>query len=78
MQRQFIRCQFRPGEGRAYTYHNDGERVEVGDKVHVDSRHGRATVHVCDVDVEEPREFETKPILGKHVEERHEEKHDAR
>lgn len=63
--RQFVRAQFKPGEGRAYTYHNEGERVEVGHKVRVESRHGHATVHVCEVDCEAPRDFETRPILGR-------------
>ena len=66
MPRRFIRAQFKPGEGRAYTYHcdDDGLLLVTGDRVEVESRHGTATVHVCELDVEEPTDFPTKPVLG--------------
>jgi hypothetical protein len=62
--RQLVACTFKPNEGRSYTYHNDGETLAIGDKVEVESRHGIAIVHVCEIDVEKP-DFDTKPILGR-------------
>lgn len=65
--RQFIRCRFREGDTRTYTYHNDGEPVAVGDFVKVpDNRaDGWKRVEVVDIDAQEPTGFATKGILGK-------------
>jgi hypothetical protein len=64
MPRQFVACQFKPGEGRAYTYHNDGEPVAPGDRVIIENRSGgQQTVHVASIWDDEPP-FATKPILG--------------
>lgn len=61
--RQFVACQFKPGQGREYTFHNDGPPVAVGDHVRAESRHGECIVHVSVIDLEPPS-YETKPILG--------------
>ena len=68
--RQFILCKFRESDTRAYTYHNDAEPVAPGDVVRVADRSGDGwkKVFVAGVTDEVPR-FETKPILGLHVEE---------
>lgn len=63
MPRQYLACQFRPGDVRSYTYHNDGDPVMIGDFVTVETRRGTAEVEVID-EVGMPL-FETKPILGK-------------
>ncbi len=67
--RQYIRCTFREGDARAYTYHNDGEPVQVGDVVRVLDRSGDGWKKVFVIDAEKPTAFETKAILGKHVDE---------
>jgi hypothetical protein len=64
MPRQFIACQFKPGQGRAYTYHNDGEPVAIGDRVLIEKRDGgEQAIVVAEIWDREP-EFATKPILG--------------
>jgi hypothetical protein len=64
MPRQFIACQFKPGQGRAYTYHNDGEPVAIGDRVRIEKRDGgEQVVTVSEIWDREPG-FATKPILG--------------
>lgn len=64
--RQFLVCKFRPGDKRGYTYHHDGEPIEVGAEVKVPDRSGdgwmRATVH--EISWEAP-EYATKSILGR-------------
>lgn len=62
--RQFLTATFGSG-GMAYTYHNDGPPVAVGDRVHVNGRGGKGTrtVTVQAVDVPQPV-FDTKPIIG--------------
>ena len=63
MERQFIACRFRPTDSRTYTYHNDGDPVEVGDDVEVETKQGVKTVSVAEI-VDEPS-FPTKAILRK-------------
>lgn len=64
MPRQYVAAQFR-GKGMAYTYHNDGEPVRVGDEIKVPAGRGegwsRATV--VDLPFDAPK-FPTKEILG--------------
>ena len=60
-QRQYVQVKFRDGDRRAYTYHNDGDPVKPGDKVVVETKHGKQTVTVDSVTDEAPR-FATKPI----------------
>lgn len=68
--RQFVACKFRVSDTRTFTYHNDGEPVADGDQVRVpDPRtDGWKKVFVVSTSDEKPP-FETKPILGLHVEE---------
>lgn len=63
--RQYIAVKYRPGDQRTYTYHNDGDRCEVGEIVKVEGRQGWQRVEVVAVDIERPTLFETKPIGGK-------------
>ena len=66
MPRQFVEVKFKPWQSRSYTYHNDGEPVNVGSQVRVDSRDGWVALEVLSVtDVVPP--YETKPILGLHA-----------
>jgi len=67
---QYVVCKFRPTDARSYTYHNDGEPVDVGDQVKVaDARsEGWKRVEVVAIVGEKPP-FPTKPILGKVEEE---------
>lgn len=60
MARQFVACTFQPGEGRSYTFHNDGEPLNVGDRVRTESG---AAVHVASIIDDEP-DFPTKGIVG--------------
>jgi ABC-type Fe3+/spermidine/putrescine transport system ATPase subunit len=65
MMRQFIAVRFKAGIGRAYTYHNDGEPVAVGDRVLIEKRGGgEQSATVAEIHEDEPP-FETKPIIGK-------------
>lgn len=66
MPRQFVTCVFRPGDRRAYTYHNDGQPVDIGDKVLVEGprNEGKVAVTVSGL-VDQPPPFATKGILGK-------------
>lgn len=62
--RQYVACRFRPNDERAYTYHNDGEPVRVGDWVKVPDRDGGwKRVEVVHVHYTAPL-FPTKAILG--------------
>lgn len=64
--RQYVRVSFGAG-GKLYTYHNDGDPVEPGDKVRVESRDGCTVVEVVEVgDVAPP--FATKSIGERVVE----------
>lgn len=65
MSRQYVTVRFRPGQGRTYTYHNDGEPVAAGDEVDIDGTHGRQTLRVITTSLVKPS-FTTKPIIGKH------------
>lgn len=60
---QYIAVRFRPQDGRSYTYHNDGEPVEVGDRVSVSTSRGEATVEVIEIIAEAPP-FITKSIIN--------------
>lgn len=62
--RQFVVIRFYP-EGMAYTYHNDGPPVCVGDRVNIAGRKSEKpkAVTVEAVTHEAPK-FATKPILG--------------
>jgi hypothetical protein len=62
MPRQYVQCTFATG-GRAYTYHWDGEPVDVGDQVEAMGRDGKVTLAVVGVSEDAPP-FATKPILG--------------
>lgn len=64
MTRQFVSVKFNASAKKTYCFHNDGERVERGDMVKVQSRDGGwQAVEVVDVDFAEPT-FDTKPIIG--------------
>lgn len=63
MPRQFVAVQF-GGKGRSYTYHHDGEPLELGEKVRVETRHSEQIAEITGLSDEAPP-FETKPILGK-------------
>ncbi|HEV2079423.1 MAG TPA: hypothetical protein VGR19_05950 [Allosphingosinicella sp.] len=62
--RQFVSVRFHPADRRTYTYHNDGEPVQEGDRVVVSTAKGPAVVEVMGVFADDPP-FETKPIVGK-------------
>lgn len=65
---QYVAVEFNKG-GRTYTYHNDGEPVQVGDKVKVEVRNeGWKTVTVTEILPAKPK-FETRAVVGKVVEE---------
>jgi hypothetical protein len=68
MPRQYVACRFRPEDQRTYTYHNDGEPVDVGDVVKVADWKlgGWKRVDVVSIADAAPT-FPTKPILGKLV-----------
>lgn len=70
MSRQYVEAKFRLNDKRAYTYHNDGDPLAVGDKVEVDSPRdeGKMTIHVVGISSRPPK-FPTKPILRKVLEE---------
>lgn len=65
MATQFVKCVFKPGDSRAYTYANEGEPVSPGDWVKVpDNRSdGWKRVQVVEVTDEVPP-FACKAILG--------------
>lgn len=63
--RQFLKVQFRPGDRRLYTYHNDGEPLGAGAQVKVPDRSGDGWTRVTVVEAfSEAPTFATKPILG--------------
>lgn len=64
MARQYVSVRFRPWDKRTYTYHWDGEPVNVGEEVKVGTRDGLATVSVEAVTEVAPP-YETKPLAGK-------------
>lgn len=67
--RQYLSVKFRPEDKRSYTYHNDGPPVAEGDMVHLSARgDGWTKGHVIAVNQHRPS-FETKGIIGKHIEE---------
>lgn len=65
-ERQFIAVQFRSGDKRTYTYHNDGPPVGAGQQVKVPDRSGdgRTRATVVEIGVPAPTKFATKGILG--------------
>lgn len=65
MPRQFVKCVFRPGDSRSYTYLNEGDPVASGDWVKVPDKSGEGwkKVQVVEVSTFEPP-FACKPILG--------------
>lgn len=61
---QFIACKFRADDHRAYTYHNEGAPVVVGDLVKIeDARSGMTKTVIVTAIVSQPT-FATKAILG--------------
>jgi hypothetical protein len=58
--RQFVHCTIKGGT-RAYTYHNDGDPLAVGDPVTIETKHGFTTGEVAAV-VEEAPPFPTKAV----------------
>lgn len=63
--RQFLTVQFRPGDRRTYTYHNDGPAVGAGAQVKVPDRFGDGFTLVMVVEAFVPAPtFATKAILG--------------
>lgn len=64
MTRQYVAIEFYPG-ARSFTYHNDGDPVEIDDEVLVpDRRGGSKRVKVVWITGVMPHGFETKAILG--------------
>lgn len=61
--RQFVICKFAALDKRTYTYHHDGEPVDVGDQVRVQCGKGERVVTVAGLTAKRPA-FPTKPILG--------------
>lgn len=58
--RQFVKCAFKEG-AQAYTYHNDGPPLSVGDKVKLETKHGEASgLVVALLDGPAPK-YETRP-----------------
>lgn len=57
--RQFVKCTFGSG-ARAYTYHNDGEALAIGDRVNLETKHGFATGEVVEL-VDETPAYPTRP-----------------
>lgn len=63
---QYLACKFSPVDGCAYTYHNDGEPLAVGDMAKVaSSRDPSAWKRVRVEAIVDKPGVETKPILGK-------------
>jgi hypothetical protein len=62
MPRQYVAVRFNP-KGRAYTYHNDGPPVRVGDFVKIGGDDGWQRLECVAVSEQDP-EFSTKAILG--------------
>lgn len=69
-ERKYVRCKFRQGDTRTYTYHWDGEPLSQGDVVKIADRHGLGMQKVfVDAITDEAPPFDTKPILEIHCEE---------
>lgn len=62
--RQFVNVEFKRGS-RAYSYHNDGEPVAVGDRVLIAGRSGVTQSALVVSVADEVPAFETKPIICK-------------
>ena len=68
--RKYVRCKFREGDARSYTYHWDGEDLAPGDIVKIADRDGLGMQKVfVDEIMDEKPSFPTKPILHRHVDE---------
>ena len=63
---QFVAVKFNEAHSRTYTYANNGEPVEAGDRVNVLNPQGEKTVIVDSVTEDEPP-FACKEILGKFI-----------
>lgn len=63
---QFVAVKFNEAHSRTYTYSNNGEPVEPGDKVNVLTPQGEKTVMV-DSTTEDAPPFACKEILGKFI-----------
>lgn len=61
MAMQYVEVKFRPWDKRAYTYHWDGEPLNIGQTVRVETRDGWQAVEVVGVSEVKPP-FPTKPI----------------
>lgn len=62
--RQYVAVRFNHG-AKAYTYHNDGPTVRIGDQVKIADWRGDGWQRALVVDLVRKPEFATKPILGK-------------
>lgn len=60
---QYVTARFKHST-RAYTFHNDGERLAVGDFVEAESRGSTKVVEICAID-QDPPPFPTNPIIQK-------------
>lgn len=63
--RQYVAVKFNAWDQRSYTYHNDGDPVEIGDEILVEARGEQKRVVVDSIPFHAPTKFETKPIIGK-------------
>ena len=65
MSMQFVKCVFKAGDSRKYTYANEGDPVAPGDWVKVPDNRSDSWKKVLVVDVtDEAPPFTCKPILG--------------
>lgn len=64
--RQYLACTFRLGDGRPYTYHNDGDPLAPGQTARVETSRGEGwqLVYVSAIVPEVPEGVDTKPILA--------------
>lgn len=65
MTRQFVAVKFKPEDKRAFTYHNDGPPVAVGDMIAVPGRSGGQIEREVLSIVDEKPLFDTKAIIGR-------------
>ena len=63
---QLVAVKFNEAHSRTYTYSNNGDLVEPGDRVNVSTPQGEKTVTVDSVTDEVPP-FQCKEILGKFI-----------
>lgn len=65
--RQFVKCQW-PNSKRAYTYHFEGSpALAIGERVLVEAPRGegKVPVTVTEIGVPAPKDFPTKPVIGR-------------